>query len=404
MVKEYDLAFSDSPQGAMPNTIPLRLGHPDPTTLLTPELRQSMQHVISAPQAAAILQYGAEQGAQSLLDVLVEKLNREQRLSVQSANLMVVAGATHAVDMLARLYARPGGVVLVEAPTYADALHIFRDQQLEVCAIDMDDEGLIPGALERQVAQLQARGTSPAFLYTIPTFHNPTGHTLPEARRFEILRLARRYGFPILEDDVYRDLSFEGEGAVPPSFYALAQGAQVMSVGSFSKTLAPGLRLGWLLSSAETIQRCVACGTTQMGGGANPFVAHIAAEYCRSGFWEPHILRLQSLYKRRRDSALAALSQYMPAEVRWTHPAGGFFIWLSLPGGVMAGEVRRLALLQGVDVAAGEGFFAHPAEGEHHLRLTYSCATPDDIATGVRMLAQVIRQLIGFPTAPDGNH
>ncbi len=386
------MTFSNHPQGAAPNRVALRLGHPDPTTLLPPELLDAMRRVINAPYAASILQYGAEQGAQSLLDMLAEKFNREQHLSIQPANLMIVAGSTHAVDMLARLYARPGGVVLVEAPTYADALHIFRDQQLEVYSIPTDDDGLIPGALEQQAAQLQANGKSIAFLYTIPTFHNPTGRTLPEARRIEIIRLARHYGFPILEDDVYRDLSFEG--AVPPSFYALAQGSQVMSFGSFSKTLAPGLRLGWLLSSEETIQRCVACGTTQMGGGANPFVAHIVAEYCRTGSWEPHIQRLQSRYKMRRDTALSALARHMPAEVTWTHPAGGFFIWLSLPGHILGRDVRRLALQQGVEVAAGEGFFVHPAEGAHHLRLVYSYAPPDDIAVGVRVLAQMIQQLV----------
>ena len=385
------MSFSNLPQGAVPNTIALRLGHPDPTTLLPPELRQAMVQVISSPQAATALQYGAEQGTPGLLEVLVEKINREQQLAVQAANLMIVAGATHAVDLLARLYAKPGGVVLVEAPTYADALHVFRDHQLEVCSIAMDEEGLIPSALEEQVALLQTSGKSPAFLYTIPTFHNPTGSTLSEARRIEILSLARRTGFLIVEDDVYRDLAFED--AVPSSFYALARGQQVVSVGSFSKTLAPGLRLGWLLSGEETIQRCIDCGTTQMGGGANPLVAHIVAEYCQSGAWEPHLARLQSLYKSRRDRALAALGHYMPAEVTWSHPAGGFFIWLTLPQHVSAQDVKRLALLYGVDLAAGEGFFVQPAEGTHHVRLAYSCATPNDIEAGIRILAQVIQRL-----------
>ena len=265
MSKKQDMPFSDLPQGVSAHTIALRLGHPDPTTLLTPELQAAMYQIIGAPQAAAALQYGAEPGVHRLREALVEKINREQHLSVQVDNLMIVAGSTHAIDLLARLYARPGGVVLVEAPTYADALHVFRDHQLEVCSIAMDEEGLIPSALEQQVAQLQASGKTPAFLYTIPTFHNPTGRTLSEARRNEILRLARRAGFLIVEDDVYRDLSFEG--GVPASFYALAQGRQVVSVGSFSKTLAPGLRLGWLLSAEEIVQRCVDCGTTQMGGG-----------------------------------------------------------------------------------------------------------------------------------------
>jgi 2-aminoadipate transaminase len=389
MPGEQEQSFSDFPQGAAPYTVALRLGHPDPTTLLTPELRDAMYQVIGAPLAAAALQYGAEPGVQRLREVLVEKINREQRLAVRLENLMIVAGSTHAVDLLARLYGRPGGVVLVESPTYADALHVFQDHQLEVRPIAMDEEGLIPSALEQQVAQLQARGKTPAFLYTIPTFHNPTGRTLPEARRVEILHIARRAGFLIVEDDVYRDLSFEGD--VPSSFFALAQDRQVVSVGSFSKTLAPGLRLGWLLSSEEIVQRCVDCGTTQMGGGANPFVAHMVAAYCSSGAWEQHIQRLQSLYKMRCDRALAALSQYMPAGVTWTHPAGGFFVWLTLPQPVLAREVKRLALQQGVDVAAGEGFFAYPDEGAHHLRLTYSCASPEDIERGIRVLARVIQ-------------
>ena len=371
------------------NTISLLLGHPDLATLLTPELGNAMLSVVSSPQCITALQYGPEQGTRSLIDFLVEKIQREQGISISPANLMVVAGSTHAVNMLARLYSKPGGVVLVEAPSYVDALHIFRDHRIELYAIPTDENGLIPDELAKRVAELHANGKLPSFLYTIPNFHNPTGCTLPEARRLEITRLARQYGFLIVEDDVYRDLSFEG--AVPASFYALADGNGVMSIGSFSKTLAPGLRLGWLVGSEEAIQRCVNCGTTQMGGGANPFAAHIVGEYCRSGYWQEHIARVRSLYKMRRDVALAALDKYMPAGVRWTHPAGGFFIWLALPRDVFAQDVKRRALSEGVALAAGEGFFVNATEGEHHLRLAYSCAAPDDIDAGIRILGQVIR-------------
>src|SRR6266700_4603980 len=286
---------NDLPQGMLQNTIPLMFGHPDPETLLTPELRNAMLYVINSPHAYTTLQYGAGQGPQSLIDFLVEKINREQGLSLQYGNLMVIGGSTHGVDMLARLYARPGGVVLVEAPTYVDAIHVFRDHQVELCSIPIDENGLIPSELEKQVVRLHSSGTFPSMLYTIPNFHNPTGCTSSEARRIEIIRIAQRYGLLIVEDDVYRDLSFEG--AVPASFYALANGKQVFSIGSFSKTLAPGLRLGWLLGSDDAIQRCVNCGTTQMGGGANPLSAQIVAEYCQRGTWATHILHLQSLYK-----------------------------------------------------------------------------------------------------------
>ena len=382
------MTAADLPQGMQENTISLLFGHPDPATLLTPELQQAMQRFIISPQYTASLQYGPEQGTNSLINFLVEKINRQQGLTLSSRNVMVVAGSTHAVDMLVRLYVKPRGAMLVEAPTYADALHIFRDHQIELYAIPMDDDGLIPRALEQQMLKLHASGTSPSLLYIIPNFHNPTGRTVTEARRLEIIELARRYGFLIVEDDVYRDLSFDGD--VPASFYALANGEQVMSIGSFSKTLAPGLRLGWLIGSEEIIQHCVNCGTTQMGGGANPFAANIAAEYCRSGDWERHIAHVRPLYKMRCEAALAALEKYMPSAVQWTHPAGGFFIWLTLPNNVLAQDVKRLALQQGVLVAAGDGFFVNPADGTHHLRLAYSCASLNDIDTGIHILAQVI--------------
>ncbi|HLI07612.1 MAG TPA: PLP-dependent aminotransferase family protein [Ktedonobacteraceae bacterium] len=381
------------PQGTTADSIPLMLGHPDPATLMPPELREAMLGFISSPQSYLALQYGAEQGAQSLIDFLVEKIRREQGIAIGPENVLVTAGSTGAVDMVARLFAGAGGVTLVEAPSYADALHIFQDQRVELHAIPMDDDGLIPAELERQVTQLSEHGKAPGLLYTIPTFHNPTGRTLPEARKREILSLAHHYDFLIVEDDVYRDLAFEG--TIPASFYALDGGQQVLSIGSFSKTLAPGLRLGWLLGSGENIVRCVNCGVLQMGGGANPFTARMIAAYCRSGHWEEHIARLRSLYKTRRDVALSALRRYMPSDVRWTQPAGGFFIWLDLPAGLVAQDIKRVALQAGVLVSAGEGFFVNPADGAHHLRLAYSFASTGDIAAGIRILAQVIEQAKG---------
>ncbi len=378
------------PQGATRDSISLLFGHPDPTTLLTPEFQLAMQRVFSDPHLSTSLQYGPEQGNPELLQFLTDKINREQALSVQSENLMIVAGSTHAVDMLARLYAGPAGVVLVEAPTYADALSIFKDHHIELHAIPMDEHGLIPAALETQLMQLHVSGKEPAMLYTIPNFHNPTGSTLTMERRREIIALARRYGFLIVEDDVYRDLAFGV--AVPTSFYALADGVGVMSIGSFSKTLAPGLRLGWLLASKEVIQHCIACGTTQMGGGANPFVARVVSEYCRSGHWETHVAHLCSLYQERRDTMLTALSRSMATDVTWTRPLGGFFIWLNLPHTVSAQRIKQLALQEKISLATGGGFFVNPIDGEHNLRLAYSYATPADIDVGVNRLARIIQQ------------
>jgi 2-aminoadipate transaminase len=376
------------PQGTTSNSISLLLGHPDPATLNTPPFQEAVRRVMASPQAYHALEYGDEQGNRSLIEYLAGKIIREQQLALRVENLMVVAGSTHAVDMIARLYNRHSGAVIVEAPTYVDALHIFRDHGVDLHAVPVDGEGVIADELEMLLKHLSVTPNRPTLFYTIPNFHNPTGVTISEERRRQIIRLAEQYGFTIVEDDVYRDLAFAA--TLPPSFYALANGANVIQIGSFSKTLAPGLRLGWIVASPDVIQRFVYCGTTQMGGGANPLVAQIVAEYCGQGHWDDHIEQLRRLYRTRRDTMLAALARYMPSQVSWTKPAGGFFVWLTLPPNILAAEVKEVASKRGVMVAAGEGYFVHPDDGRHNLRLTYSFASLSDIETAVRILAEII--------------
>lgn len=377
------------PQGTAAGTVSLLLGHPDPTTLFTHELKAAVERTLALPQALTALQYGNEQGNLALIDTLVGKINRDQGLALTADNLMITAGSTHAVDLIARLYARPGGAVIVEAPTYADSLHIFRDHGVELHAVPMDDQGARTDELETLLKRLADGGHPAKLFYTIPNFHNPTGISLSIERRAEIVRLAHEYDLMLVEDDVYRDLGFGAE--VPPSLFTLAEGKNAIHISSFSKTLAPGLRLGWLTAAPDIVQHFVNCGTTQMGGGASPLSAQIVADYCRAGCWEPHVERLRKLYQRRRDTMLAALERYMPSGVTWTKPDGGFFVWLTLPDDVQARSIKQQALARGVMVAAGEGYFLDPANGAHHLRLTYSFAPPDDIEQAVRILSDVIR-------------
>jgi 2-aminoadipate transaminase len=375
------------PQGVASDTISLMLGHPDPSALVTPELQAAMLRVLEQPEQS--LQYGTEQGNPALIDYLVERIRRTQDVDLSAAQMVITAGSTQANDLIARLYAR-GGSVVVEAPTYADAIHIYRDHGVQVYSVPMDEQGVITAEFELLLERLPE---PPRAFYTIPNFHNPTGITTSEARRREILSLARQHGMMIVEDDVYRELAFDAPP--PPSYFALAQGAdaQVMQIGSFSKTLAPGLRLGWIVAAADDIQRFADCGTTQMGGGASPFTAQFTADYCCSGAWEAHVERLQALYQMRRDTLLEAMDRFMPAGVTWTQPAGGFFVWVTLPEDVRGQEVKRRAAERGVMLAAGEGYFINREDGAHNLRLTYSFAPPQDIETAVKILAEVIASL-----------
>ncbi len=375
------------PQGVRPGTVSFVFGHADPATLPVDDLRAAADAALSGRRARLVLQYGPEQGPPALIDYLVDRLNRQESLGLTRENLMIVAGATHALDMIARLYAGSGGVVLVEAPSYRDALHVFRDHGVALQPIPLDDDGIVVEVLAARLAALRAEGQSPRLLYTIPNFQNPSGVTLTTRRREAILALAREHGCLIVEDDVYRDLVFEGE--VPPSFYALAGGDGVLRLGSFSKIMAPGLRLGWLVGAPEHVRRCVDCGTSQMGGGANPFTAHVVAEYCRAGHLEPHIARLRQVYRQRRDVMLAALARHMPPGVSWTRPRGGFFLWLTLPAGTHVAALQELAGARGVFFSAGPGFLA-AGGGERNLRLAFSFVPPADIEHGVAILAQAI--------------
>lgn len=384
------------PQGVLPGTISLVFGHPDADTLPVKDLSDAAQAVLRGPQARLALQYGPEQGPPALIDYLVDRLNREEGLGLSRDNLAVVAGSTHAVDTIARLYAGRDGVVLVEAPTYHDTLHVFRDHGVDLRPVSIDGDGIVVESLAECLAGLRREGRSPRLLYTIPNYQNPSGVTLTTVRREAILDLAREHGFLIVEDDVYRDLGFEGE--VPPSFYALAGGRGVLRIGSFSKVMAPGLRLGWLVAAPEHVRRYTSCGTTQMGGGANPFVAHVVAEYCRAGCLEPQIARLCRVYRRRRDVTLAALERHMPPGVTWTHPRGGFFLWLTLPEGLHVGALREAARARGVLFVPGTGFFAGGG-GERNLRLAFSFVPPEDIERGVAILAQAIAEQASRPAA-----
>jgi 2-aminoadipate transaminase len=385
-------SVQELPQGVLPGTISLIFGHPDVTTLPVDDLRAAAEAMFRSPLARLALQYGPEQGSPTLIDYLVGKLNREEGLDLSSGDLMIVPGSTHAVDMIARLYAGRDGVVLVEAPTYHDALQVLRDHGADLRPVPVDDDGLVVESLVAQLQKLRREGKPPLLLYTIPNFQNPSGVTLATARREAILALAREHGFLVVEDDVYRDLAFEGE--VPPSFYALAEGQGVLRIGSFSKILAAGLRLGWLIAAPEHIHRFTHCGVLQMGGGANPFVAHVVAEYCRAGYLEPHIAQLRQVYRQRRDVTLAALDGHMPSGVTWTRPRGGFFVWLTLPEGMDAGRLREAARQQGVLFVPGAGFFAGGG-GERNLRLAFSFVPPGEIEKAVRILGQAIRELGG---------
>lgn len=383
--------LESTPQGVVAGSIPLFAGHPSPDLLPIDGLQSIIRSAWDAPNVTRFLNYGDEQGNRQLLDFLVERLNHAEDLGISGENLMIIGGSTWGVGMVTQHLTAPGDAVLVDAPSYRDALHIFRDHRLEICAAPIDEEGIIVADLERNLRKLAANGVAPRFYYVVPNFQNPSGITMSRDRRLAIIELSRNYNFAIVEDDVYSDLRFDG--AAPPSFYDLAGGENVLRLGTFSKTLAPGLRIGWLIASPDRIAGFVESGMLRMGGGANPFTAAVVADYCRSGAWEAHVHWLRGQYTRRRDIALKALEASMPAGVTWTRPRGGYFIWLRLPSSLHVDALEARAQEKGVYFASGKGFFVSPADGAHHLRLSFSFVPLPDLRSGIEVLGKLIARM-----------
>ena len=385
------MILDNTPQGVVAGSIPLFAGHPSHDLLPIAGIQRTVDAVLRGRSVTQLFDYGVERGNPQLVDFLVKRIGRVESLDISRENIMIIGGSTWGVDMIADQMTQAGDIVLVDAPSYRDALHIFRDHRLAMCDVPIDEGGIIVAEMERRLQELAARGQVPKFYYVVPNFQNPSGITMPEDRRRDIIELSRRYGFVIVEDDVYNDISFQDE--LPPSLYALAGGENVLRMGTFSKTLAPGLRIGWLIGSADRIAGFIGSGVLTMGGGANPFTAAIVAEYCRSGEWEAHVRWLRGQYRSRRDFALEALESAMPATVRFTRPGGGYFIWLRLPRSLQVADLAEPAREQNVYFAPGTGFFVDPTDGEHHLRLSYSFVPLDDLRAGIEILGDLIGQM-----------
>jgi len=386
MTEAYDPLASVQAAGP-PGTISFIYGLPDPATFPADSLRRAADEVLRT-RAELALQYGPEQGYGPLIDYLRHRLAGEEGLSIEREHIVLTGGSAQALDHLCTIFARPGDIALVEAPTYHETLQLFRDHGLHPLQVPTDDSGLQVDALTSRLEALARRGERARLLYAIPNYQNPSGITLAADRRPAILALAERFDLLIVEDDVYRDLAY-GENP-PASLYALDSGSRVLRIGSFSKILAPAVRMGWIMGPAGLIARLVGSGLRCMGGGASPLVANILSTYCQQGHLEPHIEDLRQVYRERRDAMLQALATHMPDGVDWTRPGGGFFIWLSLPPPFRAAEVADLAREARLLIPVGDPFFAEVPTGQY-LRLAFSYVTPAKIEMGVGILGQVLR-------------
>ena len=330
------------------------------------------------------LQYGPSTGDPHLKAALIDKLRRDQGIEAAPENLLITAGASQAVALSARLLLDPGDIVISEAPTWTGAVRRFAVHGAEVREVGVDHDGTDVEQLEATLKELAAQGRRASLLYILPNFQNPMGVTTSALRREHIVELAARYEVPIVEDDAYFDLRYDGEQA--PTLYMLAGGDSVIYMGTFSKNMAAGIRLGWAVADPDTIARMTAL---KIEGGTSPFASQVAAEWTRNGTLESHVAMLRTHYRRKRDVMLDALDRNMPEGVTWTRPQGGFFIWVTMPDSVDVTELSSALATQGVHISAGTGFY-HSDRGHHEFRLSYSYPTDDEIETGIGILGREI--------------
>jgi 2-aminoadipate transaminase len=372
-------------------------GHPDPALLPVDEIVRAAELSLrrDGPRPLA---YGAEQGPGCLLEPLAAWLSQREGRLISPDQTFITGGVSQGLDLLCTLLTRPGDAILVQSPVYHLALRIFADHGLVPVPVVSDESGLRVDDLAATLEALRRAGRTPRFLYLVPTFCNPTGTSLTPERRAALVRLAEAHGLTILEDDVYRELWYD----VPPPapLQSLAAPGMAIRLGSFSKILAPGLRLGWLVAAPEMVARCINSGLLDSGGGVNHFTAHVAAAFFDLDLLDEHIERLQTTYHGRRDALLDGLKRFLPSDCRWTTPGGGFFVWVQLPVGYDSDALLPVAEQAGVSFVPGTRFCTGGG-GERYLRLAFSLLPAAELTEGARRLGAAIRGVV--PDARSGD-
>lgn len=363
--------------------ISFTFGFPDRASLPNATVAEATRRALEQNPEWA-LQYGKTTGVPELVTTLLAKLRRDQGIEAGPENLIITAGGSQALQLVLDLLIDPEDIVIAEAPTWMGFIDALRNVHGHLVSVPVDEDGLNVVALEAQLKHLAAVGGTPKFIYVISNFQNPSGNSTTIERRKRIAELAAEYGTMVLEDDAYHDLRYEGEHL--PPIYTLDPNGYTMYLGTMSKIMGAGMRLGWLVAHEEIIRRLA---RLKIDGGTSIFGSYVAAEWI-PGNLDDHIAKLKEIYGRRRNLMLDALARHMPKGATWTTPEGGFFIWLTLPEVIDATKMRPNARERGVEYLPGATCFAD-GSGKNTIRLSFSFAKDDQIVEGIKILADVIR-------------
>ena len=360
------------------------VAYPDPETLPLEGLADAVRTALER-EGKELALYPVSAGLPSLREWVADKLARDRNMTVGVDDIVLTSGSGEAIAMLIAALTDPGDVLLTEEYVYLGTLRAMRRFGADVRSVKCDDEGIIPEELESTLAAVAAEGKKVKFLYTIPMFQNPLGWTMSLERKVKALEITQRYGVPVLEDDCYVDLRFEGEDVT--SMHSLDDSGRVLYVGSFSKIVAPGVRLGYMVAPSEVIQRAM---SFKGGGGVNQFAALAVQEYAK-GNMDAHIDEQNQALRVKRDAMLAALGENFGDQAQWSKPEGGLYVWLEMPDEVDLAGLQEQAFNEGVGYYNGT-MFSPEGRGANCARLCFGHPPAEHVAEGVAELARIFER------------
>ena len=390
----YDRLFSATSRDALPGTFrhakyDFAVAYPDPETLPLDELIDSLKSGFER-EGRDLAYYSDASGYPELRRLVAEKLARERNMKVDADNLVLTSGSGEAIGIVIQALTDPGDVVLVEEFVYLGTLNQMRRYGADVVGVKCDDDGILPADLDTVITEQTAKGKKVKYLYTIPTFQNPMGWTMTLERRKQVLEVTGKHGIPVFEDDCYADLRFEGEDVT--SFHSLDDTGRVVYVGSFSKIIAPGMRMGYLVAPQEVINRA---WSFKSGGAVSQFTALAVAEYMKGGL-DQHIEVHNRALMAKRDAMVAALGENFGGSVTWTTPQGGLYVWVRFPDGTDLAAVQEQVYQEGVGYYNGTQF-SPSGEGANYVRLCFGHPPAETIYEGIGELARILERNKVYP-------
>jgi len=383
---------------ARPEVISLAGGLPD-TSTFPPATFAAQMTKIAQESAAEALQYGPTEGFEETKDCVLQVMGAEGMLP-DPEDVIITTGGQQAIDLITKTLVDPGDPVICEAPTYPGAVPVFSSYQADVIQVETDDDGMRVDELESVLRQLAAEGRRPKFIYSVPSFQNPAGVSLSFERRLRLVELARAHEVLIAEDNPYGLLRYEGE-QLPP-LYQLEGGDYVIYLGTLSKILSPGIRLGWAVAPPPVMEKIV-LGKQASDLCTSTLTQYFVREYFSEGHWRDYVESLCDLYRSRRDAMLDALGRHFPPQAKWTRPGGGLFIWATLPDYIDTTDLLAKALRENVAFVPGQAAYVD-GRGGSSMRLNFSASTEEQIDEGIRRIGQVIWEQVELYETLTGEH